>query len=320
MTQLPRRLAMSAQATKTVAADLEQALTHSATPRGGSVEMTEMSFSTRGGEAELLDASPGEILKRNRMLYDGIDSPVWRMAVFDPVYGGRRYINMGGDRLIEELIRVLGIGEAQAVLDLGCGTGEVAARIASSTGAHVTGVDINPNQIRLAQLAAAACTRGSFAPVEADGARWTPHRTYNAAYAVDTLMLLADWQPFLAQALAAVQPVGGGFAATTILADHLAPADRRYFWEQDAFVRLPAREQAEREFVNAGFHSVRWSDHNDWAVDCLERICIALNERRPAIEAEIGPTSWQDWLDVNRRYLDAFCSGTLSYVLLLARS
>jgi cyclopropane fatty-acyl-phospholipid synthase-like methyltransferase len=280
--------------------------------------MAEMPLSTASGEGRILEPSPSEILKRNRQLYDGIDSAVWRMAVFDPVYKGRRYVNMGGDRLVDELIHVLGIEEALAVLDLGCGPGEVGARIASSTGAHVTGVDINPNQIRLAHLAAAACTRGSFEPMEADAARWTPPRAYHAAYAVDTLMLLADWRPFLACALAAVRTAAGRFAATTILGEHLAAADRRYFWEQDGFVKLPPRQQAEREFVDAGFRSVRCSYHNDWAVDCLERICMALVERRPAIEAEIGQTSWQDWHDVNCRYLEAFRSGTLSYVLFLA--
>ena len=75
---------------------------------------------------EAVVASPVDIRRRNRELYDNVDGPVWHLAVYEPVFGGARYINMGGEPLVAKLIDMLGIGEADPVLDLGCGTGDLA--------------------------------------------------------------------------------------------------------------------------------------------------------------------------------------------------
>src|SRR4051794_31600766 len=64
-------------------------------------------------------ASPVDILRRNQELYDDVDGPVWRLAVYEPIFGGARYINMGGEPLVAELIDTLSIREADRLLDLG---------------------------------------------------------------------------------------------------------------------------------------------------------------------------------------------------------
>ncbi len=45
------------------------------------------------------------------------------------------------------LAEAVGFGPGDKVLDLGCGRGRVAARMASVTGAHMAGPNIDPNQI-----------------------------------------------------------------------------------------------------------------------------------------------------------------------------
>ena len=45
----------------------------------------------------------------------------------------------------------LGIGKGSRVLDIGCGRGRVASHIASYTGAHVTGMNIDPDQLESAR-------------------------------------------------------------------------------------------------------------------------------------------------------------------------
>lgn len=54
-------------------------------------------------------------------------------------------------RKIEEILQRLRLAAVQDVLELGCGTGAVSARLAGSHGWNVWGTDYDPEQIRLAQ-------------------------------------------------------------------------------------------------------------------------------------------------------------------------
>ncbi|KAK0624749.1 S-adenosyl-L-methionine-dependent methyltransferase [Bombardia bombarda] len=50
-----------------------------------------------------------------------------------------------------EIARAIGLAKGDRVLDLGCGRGRVAAHMATATGARVTGINIDPNQIAQAR-------------------------------------------------------------------------------------------------------------------------------------------------------------------------
>src|SRR5450755_2257353 len=65
-------------------------------------------------------------------LYDEKHSFVWKMA--------------------EGLLELLAAQPGEKILDIGCGTGHLTAKIASS-GAHVTGIDRSPDMIRQAREA-----------------------------------------------------------------------------------------------------------------------------------------------------------------------
>ncbi len=51
----------------------------------------------------------------------------------------------------EKMSGDLGVGKGDKVLDIGCGRGRVANHIASITGAHVTGINIDPDQLESAK-------------------------------------------------------------------------------------------------------------------------------------------------------------------------
>ena len=47
----------------------------------------------------------------------------------------------------QSLMRTLGVGPGDTVLEIGCGAGRIAAHVASSTGAAVRGINIDPTQV-----------------------------------------------------------------------------------------------------------------------------------------------------------------------------
>jgi cyclopropane fatty-acyl-phospholipid synthase-like methyltransferase len=265
-----------------------------------------------------LGATPAQISRRNRDLYDDVDGAIWRLAVYEPLFGGARYINLGGDPLARRVVELLGVGEGDPVLDIGCGTGDFARRIASLSGAHITGLEMNPRQAERARVAAQECRSGRLTIVEADAVHWVGTSRFRATYSVDTLMLIADWRAVLRRVRNAMSE-DGLFVATVILDGGLDQASRRYFWEQDGFISLPNRERAVCDFIASGLRRVRWEQHDEWALQALARITESLAQHRPLIEEVIGAAAWREWAEVNSAYLSAFRQGKMTYQLVEAK-
>jgi cyclopropane fatty-acyl-phospholipid synthase-like methyltransferase len=266
-----------------------------------------------------VSASPTDIQRRNQDLYDDIDGPVWRLAVYEPVFGGARYINMGGEHLVTELINMLAIDEAESVLDLGCGTGDLAARICSLTGCNITGIEMNERQVARARQVALGLSHGRLEIECADVTRWLSCRQFNAVYSIDVLMLIADWPAFLQAVRRSMSDEGGAFVATVILDDGLNESQRRAFWEEDGFIGLHRKREAERQFTDAEFASQQWTCRNQWALACLERIDAALHAKQQRIRRMTGDATWDNWVRMNAAYLECFRSGKLTYAMVMAR-
>ena len=59
--------------------------------------------------------------------------------------------HLGGAAATTALLDALSLSENARVLDVGCGIGGVARRIAADTERHVTGVDLTPDFVALAE-------------------------------------------------------------------------------------------------------------------------------------------------------------------------
>jgi sarcosine/dimethylglycine N-methyltransferase len=260
-----------------------------------------------------------DLERRNQELYDNVDGPVWHLAVYEPLFGGARYINMGGEPLVAQLIDTLAIQAADPILDLGCGTGDLAARLCSLTGCHITGVEMNAQQAARAREVADGLSHGRLCIEQADVTRWSSARTFKVVYSIDTLMLVADWMGFLRTARHALADATGAFAATVILDNGLDQQQRRMFWEEDGFIGLFGRADAGKLFNEAGFGRQQWNNRDDWAIACLGRIEAALYAEQEPIRHAVGRAAWQNWIEMNSTYLECFRSGKLTYAMATAR-
>ena len=69
---------------------------------------------------------------------------------YEAIYG-QNYISPGGEKATDQFIGTLKLLPGMRVLDIGCGLGGPAYRLASKYGVHVHGIDLSANMIRIAK-------------------------------------------------------------------------------------------------------------------------------------------------------------------------
>jgi cyclopropane fatty-acyl-phospholipid synthase-like methyltransferase len=254
------------------------------------------------------------IRRRNRELYDDAMNQLWQRLVYDPVHRGRPMINMAGWPFVADLLREFPLRPNDRLLDLGAGTGAIAAAAAEATGATVIAVEMNPCQAKRIRRQSAGLRNGRIELVEEDAAAIVLEGPVDLAISIDTLMLVPDWRTFLRSG----QSLAGGrhrmFAATTILDRRLCEAERRLFWEEDGMFALPGAEQAVDLIEQAGFAPVSLRDRNAEALRALGQIgeALALEESRTG--DLLGASELANWRRMNEAYGDALQAGRMTYV------
>lgn len=116
------------------------------------------------------------------------------------------------DRLTDLVVERLAPGPGQRLLDVGCGTGKPALRVASR-GARVTGVSISQREVALARARVAAAGRSDlFDRVDfqvADAmALPFPDASFDGVWAVESLTHMSDRAAALSEAMRTLRPGG----------------------------------------------------------------------------------------------------------------
>ncbi|MFF4156516.1 SAM-dependent methyltransferase [Streptomyces sp. NPDC001678] len=132
------------------------------------------------------------------------------------------------ERMTDLMVAKLRAGAGRRVLDVGCGTGRPALRLARATGAEVVGVTISHEQVRLATLAAEAEGLGdrvTFRYGDAVSLPFDPE-SFDAAWLFESLIHMADPQRVLKCVAATLRP-GGRLAIANIVQNAPVPEERR---------------------------------------------------------------------------------------------
>jgi len=102
----------------------------------------------------------------------------------------------------EDLIELLSPEPGERILDVGCGTGRLAAQIAA-TGAHVTGLDLSAAMLEQARL---ACPRGEF--MEGDLLEFRPAEPFDGIFSNAALHWIKPPERAAERQFAALKPGG----------------------------------------------------------------------------------------------------------------
>lgn len=285
-------------------------------------------------------STPEAVRRRNRELYDQTDSALWELAVYRGMHAGRRFINLGGEAMLRRIVARAGLaddaettpggagsgaagepggGATGRILDLGAGTGAVAAWLAETTGGEVTAVEINPRQAERVRASAAQVRRGRVSVVEDDAVKVRFSHPFDLVLTLDTLMLVPDWPAFLASARAAMAP-HALFSASTFLGGGLSAPERDFFAGEDGMINLPGAGEATGLLQAAGLAVTAREDMTDIAMAAIRRLDLALAQHRDDIVQAAGADAPRLWAETNGHYLRALGQNRLQYVLIHART
>ncbi|MGW0792644.1 SAM-dependent methyltransferase [Streptomyces sp. NPDC002911] len=159
------------------------------------------------------------------------------------------------DRLTDVLIEQAGLTPGRRLLDVGCGQGRPAIRLAEATGGEVTGITVSAEQVATGtELAheAGVADRVRFERADAMDLPY-PDGSFDAVWAVESVMYLSDRQTALKEMHRVLAP--GGVLVLSDYAESVELSDewRKVLVEGFTVDSLPTPEQYTRMLTTAGF-------------------------------------------------------------------
>lgn len=129
-----------------------------------------------------------------------------------------RSLNQATDRLTDLVAEQLGATPGQCLLDVGCGTGRPALRIARATGARVSGISVSNQDIDLARTRADATALADRVDFRYADACALPFEaaSFDGAWAIESMMHIPDRTPALAEIARTLRP-GSPLVITDVL-------------------------------------------------------------------------------------------------------
>lgn len=149
------------------------------------------------------------------------------------------------DTLTDVMIERISVTAGSRVLDVGCGVGGPAVRLAKTTGAHVVGISTSPVMVAEANRRARAenvAGQVSFLVADAMEELPWPAESFDAAWAIESLVHMPDRAAALRQ-IGRVLRLGGRLTLTDF-----------YEWTPVTGDRLAMIEDFRRMSFNAPFH------------------------------------------------------------------
>ncbi|WP_052706769.1 methyltransferase domain-containing protein [Streptomyces rubellomurinus] len=200
---------------------------------------------------------------------------LWPDATADqPAEDDTAAVAAAGDRLTDLLLSELPLHPGHRFLDVGCGTGRPARRLARTTGAHVTGITISTTQVQLATSRTETAGLSHLARFQyADATDLPfPDRSFDGAWAIESLLHIPDTRRALAELRRVLTPGSPLLISDMILR---APDPERH--DHSSLTPLTALRT---HLEASGFQIEKITDLDEHLRHSLRRLDADLNRQR----------------------------------------
>lgn len=250
------------------------------------------------------------VREKQLQVWDVSDDPRWRLTVYEPLYGGKIYANIGGPELLDYMGAYVGLGPGHSVLELGSGMGDACEYVASHFGCRVTGVELSTQQIERARERHPDRRSRGYDFVHADMLQWEPSERYDAVYFGDMLAVAQDRRAVLERVYRWLRP-GGALTMTDIVAGpDISDDDRAFIWAEDGF-EVPFEADSLAMLRDVGFLELDVTDNTPAVVPLQETILQASYRHKTTLIDTVGEDSWLAWVETAKEYRRLFAERKL---------
>jgi ubiquinone/menaquinone biosynthesis C-methylase UbiE len=183
------------------------------------------------------------------------------MSRFEKRFVNSRSHSRRVSRQAEELLLFARPQAGQNYLDVGCGNGEAAIALARNHGLRVTGVDVDPEQIRLAREAARGNGTPRFFAADATCLPF-PDAEFQIVASNKVTHHIANWEAAFAEMARVVAPGGYLIYGDFVLPKIFALAASKVLRGAGAPTAKTLRSMAQRNKLMAVHHSRRILHHD----------------------------------------------------------
>jgi ubiquinone/menaquinone biosynthesis C-methylase UbiE len=228
--------------------------------------------------------------------------------------------NRAQERQTEYHIRTIGLKADEHLLDIGCGTGLPAVRVAQRSGGRVTGINVSRAHLARAERTARSMgmsDRVSFRYGNAMDLDF-PNESFDAAMAIDVYAHLSDRQQAFHETARVLRP-GGHFMMSEFTARGIPSAAELAAYRQVWNCMPPITPARAVELAaTAGFELVRAENMTQNVAFSGQLMGMLYTERHDEILARYGPELVAE-MDSTVPLVRSFVSDHLGYYLFLFR-
>lgn len=179
---------------------------------------------------------------------------------------GRDFMAPGGEGNVDKLVKDLDLA-GRRVLDIGCGIGGPAFVLARKYGAHVTGIDLEPQLIARARRRATELGLSNLTDFRtvALGPLNFPDRSFDVVFTSGALTQTEDKAGIVAECFRVLRPGGVLTCYDWLKSEGPVSDDMRYFIKMEGLTyNLITLAELGRHLVAGGFEDVTTEDASDW--------------------------------------------------------
>lgn len=196
----------------------------------------------------------------------------------------------GGEGNVDRMVRGIDL-DGKRVLDIGCGIGGPAFALARKYGAHVTGIDLEPQLIERAKRRAATLGLASKTDFRAVSPGPFPFAdgSFDVVFTSGALTQTEDKAGIVAECRRVLKPGGVLTCYDWLKSDAAVSDDLRYFIRMEGLTyNLITLAELGRYLVEGGFEDVTTEDASDWYRRESRREYERMVERKGEVVALIG--------------------------------